>query len=199
MRSGVLRRTSVWIAVVVCTGMAGVGALVFAGEPTAAPTKATAAAADADGPVKFNRDVAPLLSENCFACHGPDKNKRKADLRLDTKAGLFEKLENGTPVVAGHPDQSEIISRIKSEDPDERMPPPKSKKPKLTADQVELLKRWIRQGAPWEGHWSFTPPQRPAVPEVKDPAWVRNPIDAFVLQRLEKEGLSPSKEADKVT
>src|SRR4051812_36645095 len=194
MRVGVLRQPTIWIAGVVGIGLVGAAALVLAAEPPAAPPVTAA-----DAPVKFNRDIAPLLSENCFACHGPDKNKRKADLRLDTRAGLFGKLENGTPVVAGHPDQSEIISRITSDDPDERMPPPKSKKPKLTADQVELLKRWIRQGAPWEGHWSFTQPQRPPVPEVKDAAWVRNPIDAFLLQRLEKEGLHPSKEADKVT
>src|SRR6476469_4643549 len=112
MRVGVLRQPTVWIAGVVSFALVGAAALVLAAEPPAAP------AAAAESPVKFNRDIAPLLSENCFACHGPDKNKRKADLRLDTKEGLFGKLENGTPVGAGHPDQSEIISRITSDDPD---------------------------------------------------------------------------------
>jgi hypothetical protein len=149
--------------------------------------------------IQFNRDVRPILSENCFACHGFDKNKRKADLRLDTKAGLTTKIENGTPVVPGKPDQSLVYIKAISKDPDEQMPPPSAKKPPITAHQAAILKKWIEQGAVWEDHWSFTPVKRPATPAVKDAKWVRNPIDAFILARLEKESLKPAAEADKVT
>jgi len=157
-------------------------------------------------PIHFNRDIAPILSNNCFNCHGPDKNKRKADLRLDTKAGLFGKLEEGIPVIPGDLANSMMVQRITSKDPDEMMPPPKATK-RLSPAQVETLKRWVAGGAQWEPHWSFIAPQRPAVPDfgelsraaVKNAGWVRNPIDAFILARLEQEGLAPSKEADKTT
>ena len=164
----------------------------------AAPAQQAAAANAAPIPaeVRYSRDVRPILSENCFACHGFDAHTRKADLRLDTKDGLFAKVDDTAAVVPGDPARSAIIARITHHDADELMPPPKTGK-KVTPRQVEILKRWIEQGAKWEGHWSFIAPVRPAVPQVKQANWVRSPLDAFVLARLESEGLKPSPEADK--
>ena len=149
--------------------------------------------------IQFNRDVRPILSENCFACHGPDKNKRKAELRLDmAEGGAFVDHKGHFPLVAGKVDQSELFRRITSKKSDELMPPPDSDK-KLSARQKEILRRWIEQGAVWQPLWSFMPPQRPELPEVKDASWCRNPIDRFILARLESEHLAPSSEADKAT
>src|SRR5262249_43212061 len=127
----------------------------------------------ADEP-EFNRHIRPILAENCFACHGPDKNARKAKLRLDMR----EEAVKGA-VVPGKPDESPLVQRIFAEEPSERMPPPKSHK-KLTAAQKETLQRWIASGAEYQPHWSLIPPKRPQPPEVKNVAWVRNPIDNFV-------------------
>ena len=122
-------------------------------------------------PVGFARDVRPILSDNCFACHGPDDKARKAGLRLDTKEGAFAKLESGGPtIVPGKPDESELIFRIESDDPELHMPPKKSGK-QLTADQVAVLRRWVEQGASWSTHWAFEPPQKPALPAVKNAGW----------------------------
>src|SRR5437667_5752946 len=149
--------------------------------------------------VEFNRDIRTILSDNCFACHGPDENKRKARLRVDQKDVPFKPAKSGeTPIVAGDPAKSELIKRITSKDEDEKMPPPKSGK-KLSAQQIDLLTKWIAQGAKWQNHWAFTKPERPALPTVKDKRWPRAEIDYFVLNRLEKEGLKPSPEADKTT
>lgn len=149
--------------------------------------------------IEFNHDVRPILSENCFACHGPDKNKRKADLRLDmADGGAFVDHKGNFPIVAGKADQSELIRRITSKKSDVLMPPPESDK-KLSARQKEILRRWIEQGAAWQPLWSFMPPKRPELPEVKDASWCRNPIDRFILARLESEHLAPSPEADKAT
>ncbi|MEO6182724.1 MAG: DUF1549 domain-containing protein, partial [Verrucomicrobiota bacterium] len=148
--------------------------------------------------VEFNRDIRPLLSDNCFNCHGPDKSQRKAKLRLDTETGAFGELDGKYPVVAGKPNESEMIRRITSSDPEEQMPPPKSGK-KLRPHQIALLKRWIQQGAKWEGHWSYVPPQHTSVPAVKNKSWPHNPIDYFVLAKLEAKKLKPSPQADKRT
>ncbi len=148
--------------------------------------------------VQFNRDIRPILSDNCFQCHGPDQAQRKADLRLDVEASAKRDSGTARPLVPGKPDESELYRRITSADVDEHMPPPTSGK-KLTATQIELIAAWIRDGAKWEKHWSFIPPERAAVPNVRDVNWVGNPIDAFVLARLEAEGLAPSVEADKTT
>jgi hypothetical protein len=147
-------------------------------------------------PLRFNRDIRPVLSDNCFACHGPDSAQRKADLRLDTAEGLFGKDGDSGPVVRGKPEESELYQRIISDSPSRKMPPPKSHK-KLSPEQQTLVKRWIEQGAPWEPHWSFVPPQRPTLPTVKNTAWVRNPIDAFILAKLEERHLTPAPEADR--
>ncbi|MBX3444585.1 MAG: PSD1 domain-containing protein [Planctomyces sp.] len=145
--------------------------------------------------VEFNRDIRPLLSDRCFACHGPDKNTREADLRLDTEDGLRGEAGEGGAVTPGRPDDSELIRRIESDDPDERMPPPAFGKD-LTPEERGLLRRWVEQGAEWQGHWAFQPIQRARPPEVSDADWSRHPIDRFVLAAIEQEGLRPSQLAD---
>jgi hypothetical protein len=163
---------------------------------------ATLQAADV-GPIpqkiQFNHDIRPILSENCFACHGPDSAHRKAGLRLDMEnGGAFVLHKDRIPIVPGKLDKSELFRRITAKSADDQMPPPDSGK-KLTAKQIELIRGWIQQGAAWQALWSFIPPQRAELPDVKDAAWCRNPIDRFILARLEAEGLHPSPEADKAT
>ncbi|MGA2496979.1 MAG: DUF1549 domain-containing protein, partial [Tepidisphaeraceae bacterium] len=148
--------------------------------------------------VNFDRDIHPILSENCFACHGPDSAARKAGLRLDRREDAIALREDGAAIVPGDPARSELVRRITADDPEEIMPPRKTGK-KLTAQQIEMLKRWITQKANYPTHWSFIPPVRPEMPAVKDAAWVRNPIDAFVLARLERDGFKPSPEASRET
>jgi mono/diheme cytochrome c family protein len=144
--------------------------------------------------VDFARDVLPILSDNCFQCHGPDPKTRKADLRLDTKDGALREAD--PIVVPGKSDESELIRRITSENRSEVMPPPRSNR-KLTPAQVETLRRWVDQGAKWGIHWAFAPPRRPEPPRVRHDEWARNAIDRFVLARLEREGLAPSAVATK--
>lgn len=152
----------------------------------------------AEQPINFSRDIRPLLSDNCFACHGPDEGQRKAKLRLDVKEGAFEVRDGHAIIKPGDSANSELIKRIVTTDPDDLMPPAKTGK-KLTTAQIDLLKRWIDQGAKWEMHWAFQKPVSPRLPEIKNTAWPRNEIDYFIEQRLEKEGLSPRPEADKAT
>jgi hypothetical protein len=165
-------------------------------------TFATRAAAEgiADR-VRFNRDVRPILSDTCFKCHGFDKAARKADLRLDLRAEAIVPRHGDNhqvPIVPGDPKNSAVWQRIVTEDPNDLMPPPDSHLV-LTPKQKETIRLWIAQGAEYEGHWAFIPPARLAVPEVKQASWARNPIDQFVLERLEREGLQPSPEAEKET
>lgn len=149
--------------------------------------------------VDFNRDVRPVLSDNCYACHGPDAAHRKAGLRLDLKDSALAKLKSDNfAIVPGDLGRSELISRITTQDEDDLMPPAKSGK-HLTEAQIELLKRWVAEGAEWQGHWSFVKPERPSPPKVENRQWPRNPIDDFILARLETEKLRPSPEADKPT
>src|SRR5579872_3006264 len=126
---------------------------------------AIATAARADEKVDFARDIRPILSDACFQCHGPDEKVRKADLRLDTRQGAFAQRDSGTLLVPGKPDESEIYARITSDDRTTLMPPPKSGK-SLTPKQIALIKKWIEEGAKWNSHWAFEPPQRPALPQV---------------------------------
>lgn len=154
--------------------------------------------ASAGEKVAFNRDVRPILSDNCFACHGPDSGQRKGKLRLDQRHAALTGGESGPALVPGKPDESEVMKRIVSTDRDEVMPPPKAHK-QVTAAQREILRRWITEGAEYELHWAYLPPKRPAAPAVKNGGWVRNEVDRFVLARLEQEGLTPSPEADKPT
>jgi mono/diheme cytochrome c family protein len=148
--------------------------------------------------VEFNRDIRPLLSEYCFACHGPDKPKRKADLRLDTRDGAFADLGGHFALVAGKPADSTLYQRLVEKNPRRRMPPASTGKT-LSSRQIDLIRRWIAQGAGYQKHWAFIPPRRPAPPAVRDAKWVRNPVDRFVLARIEAEGLAPSTEADRRT
>src|SRR5215213_3387373 len=148
--------------------------------------------------VSFARDVRPILANNCFHCHGPDPAERKADLRLDVWESAGELHGAQTVIDSENPAESELIKRITSEDPDEHMPPADSGKT-LRPEQVETLRRWVLDGGNYQPHWAFVAPQRPEVPAVKNQAWVRNPIDAFVLARLEHEGLEPSLSANSNT
>lgn len=159
--------------------------------------------ASGEEPIRFNRDIRPILSDNCFYCHGPDRNKRQADLRLDTEAGLHGSDGNAGAIVPGNADASEMVQRILSADPDERMPPPESGK-SLSQTQIQLLRRWIQEGGQFEGHWSFmpratssvlAPHQGKALSDLQASAT----IDRWVAQGLESQGLTPTQEADKVT
>jgi hypothetical protein len=143
--------------------------------------------------VEFNRDIRPILSDHCFQCHGPDRAKRKAKLRLDTEEGVLSVLNFGKLL------DSELLRRVSTRDDTERMPPKRFDRP-LTERQVQLLKRWIEDGAQWQKHWAFIPPQRPPLPEIRNPKSPnRNGIDAFLFARLQNEGLSFSPEADRTT
>jgi hypothetical protein len=154
-------------------------------------------------PVDFNRDIRHILSENCYHCHGPDEAERKggskgARLRLDTAEGALADLGGYQAIAPGHPEKSDALKRIHATDPDEQMPPPKTGK-KVSASDAALLARWIKEGAGYAKHWSYTVPTRPALPKVRKAAWPKNEIDYFILARLEKEKLKPSREADRAT
>src|SRR5688572_18592921 len=141
-------------------------------------------------PVDFNRDVRPILSNKCFACHGPDEKERKADLRLDTRDGALADLDGHQAVVPGKPAASELVARVTSDKAAKKMPPAKTGKT-LSAAEIDVLKRWVQEGAPYAKHWAYVPPVRPTPPDVRDPRTViRNPIDQFLAARLQKEGLA---------
>lgn len=155
---------------------------------------ATTWAAPGDGEIEYNRDIRPILTENCFACHGPDSASRKAELRLDQRDAAVK----AGALTPGDLNGSELIQRILSDDRDEVMPPPATKKT-LTAEQKQKLKRWVESGAEYQPHWSLIAPTRSEPPAVKNESWVRNPIDRFVLAKLEAAGLAPAPEADRRT
>ena len=172
----------------------GVSSWLWAAVLLPALAATTTAAPDAAAParVQFNRDIRPVLSENCFVCHGPDKNHRKARLRLDVREVALER----EAFVPGQPEASELIKRILATDDDDLMPPPDSHK-KLSAAQKDLLKRWIAEGAEYQAHWAYLPPVRPAIPKIRSSkSKVQSPIDAFILAELEKQKIQPSPPAD---
>jgi len=151
--------------------------------------------------VDFNFHVKPILSDRCFACHGPDANKREGNLRLDTEEGAFaavDSLGKRHALVAGNLGSSQVFARITSKDPELVMPPPNSNL-KLSEYEIAVLAKWIDQGAQWKEHWSFTAPQRPGMPKVKGEKWVKTSLDRFVLKQLEEKELQPSAEAAKET
>lgn len=154
--------------------------------------------AEAPAKIRFNEDIRPILSANCFACHGFDAKQRKADLRLDTAEGAFAKRDDGAAIKPGDLAHSAVWERINSDEAELVMPPLSSKK-KLTPAEKDLIRRWIEQGAPYQKHWALETPIRPAVPEVRNKKWPRNDLDRFILARLEKEGLEPQPEADRET
>lgn len=147
--------------------------------------------------VEFNKDIRPLLSDNCFQCHGPDSASRKAGLRLDREADIKADRDGERVVAPGNPDESLLIRRITTKDPDEIMPPPEIHKT-ISSAQVKLLRQWISDGAHWQAHWAFIAPQKPPVP-ADGSGWAVNEIDRLILNRLEQEGLQPSTEADRAT
>ena len=149
----------------------------------------------AAAPVDFDREVRPILSENCFACHGFDANKRQAGLRLDISEGAFKPAASGAvPIIPKKPDSGTLFRRVAT-----RTMPPHTSGKRLTDIQIETLRRWISEGAVYRQHWAFVAPVRPSIPAVKNRVWPRNPIDAFVLARLERKGLRPAREADRYT
>lgn len=152
--------------------------------------------AHADEKIDFNRDVRPIISDNCFQCHGPDAKNQESDFRLNERASAIADLGGYAGVVPGELERSEMHSRIHDDDPDIQMPPEDSKL-SLTDRQRDILDRWIQEGAPYDKHWSFKPVTIPALPPVKSNDWISNPIDHFVLAELEKQGLQPSVEAEK--
>ncbi|HEY7425983.1 MAG TPA: PSD1 and planctomycete cytochrome C domain-containing protein [Gemmataceae bacterium] len=149
----------------------------------------------ADGPpVNYSRDIKPILAVHCYACHGPDEGRRKAKLRLDVREAALKKA-----IKPGDPAHSSLLERIASDEDDEVMPPPSSKKGKLTAEQIELMRRWIAQGAKFDIHWAYIKPVRPALPAVRNKKWTKNALDSFIAARHEKLGYQPAPEADRVT
>lgn len=150
--------------------------------------------------VSYNFNIRPIFSDKCFKCHGPDANKRQAGLRLDIPEEAFKALQDNPKshaLVPGDPSLSEVFLRISSEDSTIMMPPPPSNLKRLTSHEVALIKKWIKQGAKYEKHWAFVPPKEAPIPEVDDKAWPKNPIDNFILSKLEERNIAPNPEADK--
>jgi hypothetical protein len=150
-------------------------------------------------PVRYDRDVRPILADRCFKCHGPDEAAREAELRLDVAESALADRGGYAALVPGDVEASELWYRITTDDPRDRMPPPKSGKRALSDEERDVVRRWLEAGAAYEPHWSFVPPVRPALPEVGDANWCKNPVDRFVLEKLEREGLAPSPPADRET
>ena len=169
----------------------------FAQQPSSDLQNPQVAPAASSGRIDFGRDIRPILSDKCFACHGPDAVNNKSKLRLDTEAHAFADLGKGRrAIVRGNATESHLVRRITADKESLRMPPAYSGL-KLTEQEIDRLTAWVAQGAPWQQHWAFIRPERPALPSVTAANWPRNPIDVFVLAKLEKEGLHPSAEADR--
>lgn len=190
-----MKRSTLWLACFVALGLM-TGAPARGAALGVLPGRLEKKAATPPPAVSYSREIEPILAENCYHCHGPDSNHRKARLRLDTHEGALAGGKEGPAIVPGDAEKSGLVQRIFSADPDEQMPPPDSNRV-LTQQQKALLKNWVDEGAAWGKHWSLVPPERPALPEVKDGAWVRNPIDQFILAKLEQEGLAPSPETSR--
>lgn len=178
------------------SGRHGIGRLLAAAVVASSALLPTGAAVASPPAVNFGRDILPILSDNCFLCHGPDPKTRKGDLRLDVKEAALRTTD--PVIIPGNSGESELMLRILSSDPDEVMPPPRTHH-KLKPHQVDLVRQWIDQGAPWGRHWAYDPPGRPIPPDASNRAWPRNAIDRFILSRLEHEGLAPSPEASRET
>jgi hypothetical protein len=184
-----MRRGTLTLAVaIVSSGLMVAGSPQPAGTPQGSPPPRST-------PISFNREIQPILANNCFACHGPDEKKRETKFHFDTQEGMFAKRGVIEP---GNAAESLLVEKITDPNPKDRMPPPDSGH-SLTPQQIDLLRRWIDEGAKWDTHWAYVPAKRPQLPVVMQSSWVRNPIDQFILARLEREGLKPSPEADKTT
>jgi hypothetical protein len=191
------RRILAWVLAGVCL----VSLSIWYASPTSDPEtkkKEDPPVATTSDSIHFSRDILPILSSKCYVCHGPDAGKGKLRLDLRDEATKPRRRSKQTPIVPGDAAKSELVRRIFAEDVEERMPPQKSGKA-LTDAEKELIRRWIAEGAEYEPHWAFAKISRPKPPSVKNTGWVRNPIDAFILQRLEAAGLTPSPEADRLT
>ena len=179
----------------IVVGLVGWGLVAWGGNGMEQGVQASQAGAE----VRFNRDIRPILSDRCFSCHGPDEKNRKAGLRLDTFEGATKDRGGYRIIAPGRPEESELLRRVTTHEAAEVMPPPAAKRSPITAAEAELLRRWIAQGAGYEGHWAFQPLSRAIPPSVRQAGWVRNEIDSFVLSRLEAEGIAPSPQADAAT
>ena len=149
--------------------------------------------------ISYNFHIRPIFSDKCFACHGPDANKREAGLRLDIAEAAYQALEENPSahaLVPNKPNASEVFLRISSTDEEQMMPPPESEL-KLTNREIKLIEKWIKQGAKYEPHWAFAAPEEQEIPPIENEEWVKNDIDYFVLHKQEEEGISPNEEADK--
>ena len=164
----------------------------------AAATVVSLNAATAADRIDYSLDIQPILSRNCFACHGPDAHDRKAGLRLDTRAGATLEHDGGSAIVPGDPDRSQVLLRINHSDSSERMPPAESGK-SLSTKEKDLLRQWIANGANYSGHWAFIKPTSPTLPKLENDAWIRADLDRFVLAKLNEHNLHPSPEADRTT
>jgi len=185
-----------WVRSIVCVALCVLSiGIVVAGKPAPAPGQAPARAVPANV-VDFQREIRPILSDNCFVCHGPDQSTRKANLRLDIHEETLAARRTGAPIVPGKPDESLVYRKITDENPARRMPPVSTHKT-LTDAQKESIRRWIEQGARWNQHWAFVAPVRPALPPVNDLKWVRTPVDRFLLAKIEQAGLTPNPEAER--
>lgn len=183
----------------VCFAAWAFGLAAFAYQPARAVQNTAAPSAPSSSRIDFSRDIRPILSDKCFACHGPDAPNNKSPLRFDTEIHALADLGEGRrAIVRGHPEQSELVRRITTDDESLRMPPVYATH-KLTKPEIKRLTEWVAQGAQWQQHWAFTAPVRPPLPPVKNKAWPRNGLDSFVLARLEQEGLKPAPEADRAT
>ena len=153
-----------------------------------------------EGPsVDFDRQIRPILSDKCYACHGPNESSREGGFRIDLKESAIAEADSGSqPIVPGDAMSSEVYARLVTDDDDLRMPPKDSGK-SLTPAEIQLVQNWIDQGAVWKQHWAFVTPTRSSLPVVSNKTWLKTPVDLFILQRLEQEGLAPSPPADKRT
>src|SRR5215470_7256393 len=192
------RRRGLWSPAWAPAAMLCIRPLLTAGGAKAQTAAPRSRAGVAPAPkLSFNQRIQPILSENCYPCHGPDPGARKAKLRLDRAEFAYAPHDKSGPaIVPGRPEQSPLVRKIEAKKAKDRMPPPEAHKT-LKSEQIALLREWVKQGAVYEEHWSFIAPKPETVPQVKQKEWVRNAIDHFILDRLEKEGLRPSPEADK--
>lgn len=196
-RFGMLSRRAILAALAAGTTLVAAGA-VMSPPPSPPPPSSVASIVAAD-PIRFGRDIRPILSDRCYLCHGPDRAKQKAGLRLDSFEGATAPRKDGAAIVPGHPDESLLLQRISSVAADTVMPPPDSGKHAITAAEQATLRQWIAEGALYESHWAFTVPTVPTVPTVHDVAWPRTPIDNFILAALERAAIAPNSEADRAT
>lgn len=195
-----MNRSRLYLLFVRSSGLFGLAALVcFLSILSSCNQNSTLSAEAKSGELDYNFHIRPILSDKCFACHGPDSEQRQAGLRLDTEEGAFAALKESPgkyAFVPGHPEQSEVSLRIHSEDSTELMPPPESNL-KLSAEEIALIDKWIEQGAEYKPHWAFIKPLAGEIPEVSNTEWPKNEIDHFVLNKMEATGMSPNEEAEK--